>query len=83
MWTPAEGRHRLLLQAIQTLTEAVKANSSLIGLMRDDIKAIRESQLSAAKNGNGAAVKKAAPPVGYALSGAGLVEVIRFLSERG
>ena len=79
MWTPAEARHRLQMQAFATLTEAVKANSSLIGLMRDDIKAIRESQLAASKNGNGATVKKAAPPVGYAAGGAALVELARYL----
>ena len=80
MWTPGEARHKLQMQAFATLTEAVKANSSLIGLMRDDIKAIRESQIAYARNGNGAAVKKAAPPVGYAAGGAAIVELAqRFL----
>ena len=77
MYSPGAGRHALLMQKLETLTEAVKANSSLIGLMRDDIKAVRESQIAQARNGNGAAVKKALPPVGYAGGGAAIVELFQ------
>ena len=83
MYSPGAGRHALLMQKLETLTEAVKANSSLIGLMRDDIKAVRESQLLQAKNGNGAVVKKAAPPVGYAVSGAALIEFFQWFTRAG
>ena len=101
MWTPAAARHDALVKSIEHLTEAVKAQTmalndalkreceqtrSLVGRVRDELKDVRESQIAAKRNGNGAfspAVKKTAPPVGYAAGGAGLVELVRYLMERG
>ena len=55
-------------------------------LLETAVKEIRESQL-ARRNGNGTAraaqnaVKKTAPPAGFAALGAGLAEIVRYLTS--